>query len=154
MEFPTIDKFAKGVAEKALDEITYEGKTIREWVEIIVKQPPCEDCISRAEVRKILGNEVFELTKLHTVNPKDNPKADAMAYGVNWSLNTLMELSSVTPERPKGKWIEVDPLGIGHKAYMCSKCKTGDWSITVHEYQYCPYCGAEMSGGEDDKVDD
>ena len=30
MEFPTIDKLAKEVAEKALDEITYEGKTIRE----------------------------------------------------------------------------------------------------------------------------
>ena len=98
MEFPTIDKFAKEVAEKALDEITYEGKTVREWTEIIVKQQPCEDCISREEVRRILGNEVFELMKLHTVNPEDNPKADAMSYGVNWSLNTLMELPSVTPQ--------------------------------------------------------
>ena len=62
-----------------------------------LEQESCEDCISRAEVRRILGNEVFELTKLHTVNPEDNPKADAMAYGVNWSLNTLMELPSVTP---------------------------------------------------------
>ena len=40
MEFPTIDKFAKDVAEKALDEFIYEGKTIREWVEIIAKQQP------------------------------------------------------------------------------------------------------------------
>ncbi|MBR2540358.1 MAG: hypothetical protein IKE85_05980 [Mogibacterium sp.] len=38
MEFPTKDKFAKEVAEKALDEITYKGKTIREWIEIIVNQ--------------------------------------------------------------------------------------------------------------------
>lgn len=61
-------------------------------------EQPSEDCISREEVRRILGNEVFELTKLHTVNPEDNPKADAMAYGVNWSLNTLMELPPVTPQ--------------------------------------------------------
>ncbi len=43
MEFPTIDKFAKDVAEKVLDEFIYEGKTIREWVEIIAKQDPSED---------------------------------------------------------------------------------------------------------------
>lgn len=147
-----VNKLAKEVAEKALDEITYEGKTVREWVEIIVKQPPCEDCISRAEVRKILGNEVFELTKLHTVNPEDNPKADAMAYGVNWSLNTLMELSSVTPERPKGKWIEVEV----HDFYATLKCSVCDRVIEPHftfgEYSYedikafYPYChcGAEM----------
>lgn len=42
-----LNKFAKKVAEKALDEITYEGKTIREWVEILVNQQPSEDCVSR-----------------------------------------------------------------------------------------------------------
>lgn len=42
-----VNKLAKEVAEKVLDEITYEGKTIREWAEILVKQQPCEDCISR-----------------------------------------------------------------------------------------------------------
>ena len=63
-----------------------------------LEQQPCGDCISREAVRRILANQRDELVKLHTVNPKDNPKADAMAYGVNWSLNTLMELPSVTPK--------------------------------------------------------
>lgn len=44
-----VKKLAKEVAEKALDEITYEGKTIREWAEILVNQQPSEDCISREE---------------------------------------------------------------------------------------------------------
>ena len=35
MEFPTIEEFAKDVAEKALDEYEYNGKTIRQWIEII-----------------------------------------------------------------------------------------------------------------------
>ena len=34
----TIDDLAKEVAEKALDEILYEGKSIRKWFEILVKQ--------------------------------------------------------------------------------------------------------------------
>ena len=56
MEF-TIDKLVKEVAEKALDEITYEGKTIREWVEILVKQQntSCESC--REQVLKHLEKE-------------------------------------------------------------------------------------------------
>ena len=37
-----VNKLAKEVAEKVLDEITYEEKTIREWVEILVKQQPSE----------------------------------------------------------------------------------------------------------------
>lgn len=39
-EFPTYAKMAKVVAEKALDEYLYEGKTIREWIKIIVEQEP------------------------------------------------------------------------------------------------------------------
>ena len=45
MEFPPIDEFAYEVAEKALDEITYDGKTIREWIDILAKQQPCEENI-------------------------------------------------------------------------------------------------------------
>lgn len=35
MKFPTIEEMAKEVAEKALDEYVYEGKTIRQWGEIL-----------------------------------------------------------------------------------------------------------------------
>lgn len=33
-----LEEMAEKVAEKALDEFTYNGKTIREWVEIIVAE--------------------------------------------------------------------------------------------------------------------
>lgn len=32
-----VDKMAKEVAEKALDDYVYQGKTIREWIAIIAK---------------------------------------------------------------------------------------------------------------------
>jgi hypothetical protein len=39
---------AQEVAQRALDECEYEGKTIREWIEIIKAQPAHgTDCISR-----------------------------------------------------------------------------------------------------------
>lgn len=125
----------------------------------LAEAQPCEDCISREAVRKILGNEVFELMKLHTVNPEDNPKADAMSYGVNWSLNTLMELPSVTPQRPKGKWIKIQSGDEDFpESIVCSQCKNENSHLDFDEHsepigkvfvtsKYCPNCGAEMSGG-------
>ncbi len=44
-----LDEMADRVAEKALDEFTYNGKTIREWVEIIVAQ----DLLAITELEKI-----------------------------------------------------------------------------------------------------
>ena len=35
MKFPTIKEMAQNVAEKALDEYEYKGRTIRQWIEII-----------------------------------------------------------------------------------------------------------------------
>lgn len=35
MKLPTIEEFAVQAAEKALDEYVYEGKTLRQWVEIL-----------------------------------------------------------------------------------------------------------------------
>ena len=35
MKFPTVEEMAKDVAKKAMDEYIYEGKTIRQWVEVL-----------------------------------------------------------------------------------------------------------------------
>ncbi len=48
-KFPTMDEFAKSVAEKAFDDYMYEGKTIREWTELLLKGDVvevvrCKDC--------------------------------------------------------------------------------------------------------------
>lgn len=52
---------------------------------------------------------------------------------------------TVTRNKQKiGRWIKIHPLGMDYEAYMCSECKTGDWSVTVGEYKFCPYCGAKM----------
>ena len=39
LKFPTVEEMAQEVAMKALDEFEYEGKTIREWIDIIKNQP-------------------------------------------------------------------------------------------------------------------
>ena len=107
-----------------------------------------EDCISRRAVRRVLSNEVFELMKLYTTNPEDNPKADAMAYGVNWSLNTLMELPSVTPQPKIGQWRHYEGM------LICSECGA-EYYDDIMEYcgddvpKCCPDCGAYIAESEE-----
>ena len=97
---------------------------------------PCEDCISRQDaIDFIIDN-----------------------YGVGFTslTNGIRDyLPSVTPQRPKGKWIEVfvetpnDPYSYGFKSHKCSKCECRPLQIS----NYCPNCGAEMNGGGEDGED-
>ena len=48
-KLPGIEEFAKKVSDLALDEFEYEGKTIREWTELILngnltEVVRCKDC--------------------------------------------------------------------------------------------------------------
>lgn len=83
-EFPKYEEMCKNVAEKALDEFLYDGKSIREWMQIIASS----DAISRTEVKRIV-----DFYKEQT---------DGI-YRINESIDNL---SPVTPQ-PKTDWIPI-----------------------------------------------
>lgn len=59
------------------------------------------------------------------------------------------ELQSVTPERPKGKWLHI------YKSDIACECSVCHIQMPITEYfHYCPNCGSNMSGGEEDEVSD
>lgn len=92
-------------------------------------QQPCKDCISREEAIRIAEQGQIQ--------------------GFEWQLRKLCTLPSVTPQRPKGHWIPIHPLQEDDEgAYMCSNCEHGDWDCDT-SYNYCPFCGADMRGGEE-----
>ena len=59
----------------------------------------------------------------------------------------IKDLPSAQPERKKGKWINrsLNILYPEWARYTCSVC--GEHS---NRYDYCPNCGADMRGEEDD----
>ena len=61
------------------------------------------------------------------------------------TLGNLMSIPSpVTPERPKGHWINIDKT---HS--KCDKCESVFEIVSVNgEANYCPNCGCFMSEGE------
>lgn len=66
----------------------------------------------------------------------------------DWKSAEISDLIKAYKGRPQGKWVLVHPLQENDEgAYMCSVCHTGDWRISP-EFEFCPYCGAEMRGEE------
>ena len=127
MEFPPIDEFAYKVAEKALDEITYDEKTIREWINILAKQQPCDDAISRQAVLDKFA-EVSNISK--------RPYHDMWEY--------VKKMPPVIPNRSTGKWI-MHPKG-GYAYLVCSNCLS--YAPLDCKTNYCPGCGANMEDEE------
>jgi hypothetical protein len=88
------------------------------------------DAVSRKELLKIYNDRFSELQKLKHL--KDNKGAEDRQMGVNYCINILKELPSVTPQEPrKGHWI----------GCKCEKCgyKVQPWNTT----NYCPNCGSD-----------
>lgn len=49
VKFPTIEELAKEIAKKAMDEYEYNGKTLRQWADMLSKGDAvevvrCKDC--------------------------------------------------------------------------------------------------------------
>lgn len=68
------------------------------------------------------------------------------------ATDTNVGSNSEIPNSSKGHWIFVHPLQEDDTgAYMCSECKVGNWEIDPESYFFCPNCGADMRGGQDER---
>ena len=118
----------------------YTGKEIH-----ITKEPklykleaqPCEDCISREAVI----DHICEDKECY----KEECKGRTLKRCID--LQWVFDLPPVTPQRPKGKWIDIRVIKAfhydGEPRVRCSRCENKEeWSSN-----YCSNCGAEMSGG-------
>ena len=100
-----------------------------EAVEMAIKaleQEPCEDCVSREQLKR-------ELHAQMAVDAITKETAEDM----------LNHLPSVTPQPRAGHWIRHDN-GKYHW-YLCSCCDAmADSDAKMMAYKYCPNCGAKM----------
>ena len=94
------------------------------------EQQPCEDCISRKEALRH-GRLIYD--------------DDGKGYVVV-RVDEIIDLPSVTPTRPKGKWIHWTD---DYKDYVtCSCCGYGEEGEVLlnDKTPFCSICGADMRG--------
>ena len=102
------------------------------------KKKSCDDVVSRKELLKIYEDRFLELQRLK--HSKDNKDIEDRQMGVNYCINILKELPSVTPQPKRGLWITLkDKYGDVVEA-VCQNCgENGN-----HKWAFCPNCGVKM----------
>lgn len=75
------------------------------------------------------------------------------AHYPSWYAERIKSLPSSEPKT--GKWeikTETDEYGLKRPKLVCSKCEKEPvaWDLT-ELFEFCPNCGADMRGGEDDE---
>ena len=110
-------------------------------VAIQALEQECEDAVSRRAVLDIVRFEENWLSDAKS----NNADTDIAFSGIR---TQVAKLSSVTPARKKGKWINrssVSGCGIRYVASECSCCnKKTFFDCDQLVYRYCPNCGAKM----------
>lgn len=103
-----------------------------EYLDMAIKaleQQPCEDAISRADVKKYLS--------------APDANGDRVIYESDLDL-----LPSVNPQPKVGYWIFHEPFDNGRKncneCIECSQCHTWLGYDCYAKTPYCPNCGAKM----------
>jgi len=121
-----------------------QNEKAEEWYKLFVEKfESCEDAISREAVKEQIYEYVISGEYCQT-------------RGTDLLLKRIGELPSVTPNKPKGHWIDADGNtvkminGVPQDSCWCSECK--EWLTASDEYSckgyYCPCCGIEMESAE------
>lgn len=93
-----------------------------------------QDCVSRQEAIDAVG--YYSLHNGDKLMFADKP---------------LKELPSAQPQRMRGRWIPHKSKfgGEDEKVYTCDQC---GHNIGFHAENFCPNCGADMRGEQDDEM--
>ena len=114
----------------------FQVKRAFQHIKSVLEQQPCEDCVSREAVEKITWEE---------------PSYDDALNVLTEVRDKVRALPSVTPSRPRGKWIIDDDFE--HHNARCNKCGNIIDSRLLkwypQRYAYCSSCGADMRGEEE-----
>lgn len=163
-----VDKMSNGVAVITLKHIKYNIEKARETDDSIdifgcdrkaldmaikaLESQSC-DCVSRKDVI-ILIDEATELHPYKVIGDSETYSNYNQGWedACNWLYANVESdnLKTVTPSRPKGKWIDSN---LPQEKYVCSECGGACWYYdyegSVAKSKYCPNCGTDMRESED-----
>lgn len=100
------------------------------------KQEPCDDCVSRETV-------------INTIMPycSDDDGSTGNLDDLRNVLDDIESLPPIQPKREKGEWIKTQLGTVCNKCYRFPLLSKDENEILSN---YCPYCGADMRGKENE----
>ena len=150
-----LDEMAQDIAMRALDEATYEGKTLREWIDLIrIYTKGKGDLISRSALIEILSRN--SITSIVTVQDKtilqhieDAPALDVQpVVHARWKIDCDVHVDYYG-ETDEDYFIECPICGRKEYNIPTFKAMDGNYEETTKDYPYC-HCGARMDGDAHD----
>ena len=155
------ERWAHSRGEKPSGKVYEEHKLILE----LLKQEPCDDCVSRQAVLDKAWDVSYEGTYVQVVDVGDIEELPPVTpikciATVKFSKEDMQEMvnekmKDIVAERKKGKWICVHHIEnkITYDSWKCSECQHDFDSdeesvVDFDEYKFCPNCGAEMESEE------
>lgn len=121
------------------------GRAYEAGVKDGLEQEPCEDVVSRSEIKKIAKEMYLEVANMEL---DVNTISDCISYTASKCREVLerklQALNSVTPQEPKkGHWItRPHVFGVAY----CSEC---GFELKIDNTIFCPNCGADMREDEE-----
>ena len=111
------------------------------------KEIPGGDTINRQAV-------IDACLKLSEARRKwDTAEGRAEMRGIDAVMCAIHDLPSAQPERMRGEWVEDDD-GWDGEIWRCSECDAvftlNDGTPEENGYNFCPNCGADMRGEDDE----
>lgn len=137
-------------SKESLNDMTRTTYDACEGAIKALEQQPCEDCISRESLRQKLQENYDFFVNAYggfgNLPQSDKPRVDE----IDNCIAMVVDEPSVTPQRPKGKWMVYAKVEFGDfkgtEKYKCSEC---GHEVGVFLSRYCPNCGAEMGGADE-----
>jgi len=107
------------------------------------------DALSLSELRKFKGNVRLYMRKNRFYNNGENGRPNYKFCLKDANSKTFYPLEvEADEETAEWKWHETwEGLTI-YDHWTCSKCGgEPPWANDIHDYKFCPYCGARMDEG-------
>ena len=149
MKFPTIEEMAQNIAENALDEWEYKGKTLRQWIDIIAEVGT--DCISRQAAIEAIE---FGITYARAFNKETGEVEELFEEGNDELRKAVERIKQLPPIQPEPHWIPVTERLPERSVEVLTCDSVGDIEIRSLKVSYDGMLYWESQEGECERLSD